>query len=112
VNELLTQMESFDGLFTCATNFLDHLDPAALRRFGLKLEFWVLRAEQAVSLFFARYARITGRKLNDADRVFIDANLVPLALLTPGDFATAAGRCELLGHSSSLVEFLERLNAP
>jgi transitional endoplasmic reticulum ATPase len=50
VNELLTQMEGFDGLFIC-TNLLDHLDPAALRRFGLKLEFLALRPEQASSLY-------------------------------------------------------------
>jgi transitional endoplasmic reticulum ATPase len=51
VNELLTQMEAFDGLFICATNLLDRLDPAALRRFGLKLEFLALRPEQASSLY-------------------------------------------------------------
>ena len=28
VNELLTQMESFDGLFVCSTNLMDKLDLA------------------------------------------------------------------------------------
>ncbi|NIP99131.1 MAG: AAA family ATPase, partial [Nitrospinaceae bacterium] len=39
VNELLTQMETFRGVFLCATNFLNGLDSAALRRFTFKVEF-------------------------------------------------------------------------
>jgi len=32
VNELLTQMEDFDGLFVCSTNLMDVFDQASLRR--------------------------------------------------------------------------------
>lgn len=39
VNELLKQLEDFDGLFFAATNLPDLLDPAALRRFDFKLHF-------------------------------------------------------------------------
>jgi len=39
VNELLTRMEAFEGLFVCSTNLIDDLDPAALRRFDLKVRF-------------------------------------------------------------------------
>jgi len=44
VNELLTQMEGFGGLFICATNFIEQLDPAAMRRFSPKLAFGPLQA--------------------------------------------------------------------
>ena len=33
VNEILVQMESFDGVFIASTNLLDRLDHAAWRRF-------------------------------------------------------------------------------
>ncbi len=37
VNELLKQMEQFDGLSLCAMNLMGRLDPAVLRRFDLKM---------------------------------------------------------------------------
>ncbi len=36
VNELLVQMENFSGLLFCATNLVNSLDAASLRRFALK----------------------------------------------------------------------------
>jgi SpoVK/Ycf46/Vps4 family AAA+-type ATPase len=33
INEMLTQMEAFEGIFIASTNRMDGLDPAALRRF-------------------------------------------------------------------------------
>ena len=39
INEMLTQMETFPGIFIASTNLLDHLDPASLRRFDPKLHF-------------------------------------------------------------------------
>ncbi len=50
VNELLTQMEAFEGLLIATTNFLDGLDPAALRRFDLKVRFEALRSDQSWEL--------------------------------------------------------------
>ncbi|MCK8514995.1 AAA family ATPase [Methylonatrum kenyense] len=39
VNELLTNMEDFEGVFLCATNHLSATDHAALRRFDAKVTF-------------------------------------------------------------------------
>ena len=36
VNEMLTQIERFEGLMVVSTNLIEVLDPAALRRFDLK----------------------------------------------------------------------------
>ncbi|MDX8397535.1 MAG: ATP-binding protein [Mariprofundaceae bacterium] len=47
VNELLVQMENFDGLFICSTNLMDDLDQASLRRFAIKVEFDYLKSDQA-----------------------------------------------------------------
>ena len=111
VNELLTQMEAFDGLFICATNFLQHLDPAALRRFALKLEFRPLRPDQAQSMFVAQYERMAGRPLRAEEGAALEAELRLLGSLTPGDFAAAAGRWQLLDRSPSASELLDALRA-
>ncbi len=109
VNEVLTQMEGFTGLFICATNFLDRVDPAALRRFGLKLEFRPLRCEQARSLFDAWCERLCSQESAAVDRLVVESGLAALPRLTPGDFASAAARWDLLDQRPSPVEFLSAL---
>ncbi|RYG99303.1 MAG: AAA family ATPase, partial [Alphaproteobacteria bacterium] len=42
VNEMLTQMEAFPGIFIASTNLMDGLDTAALRRFDLKIRLGYL----------------------------------------------------------------------
>ena len=46
INEILTQMESHDGIFIASTNRMEELDTTALRRFDLKVRFNALQAEQ------------------------------------------------------------------
>jgi len=50
VNELLVQMENFDGLFICSTNLMDDLDQASLRRFAIKVEFDYLTPAQSCKM--------------------------------------------------------------
>lgn len=50
VNELLMQMEAFDGILICATNLMNSLDAASLRRFDCKIRFGYLNANQLISL--------------------------------------------------------------
>ena len=45
VNELLTQMENFNGIFIAATNFNGRLDNASRRRFAIKVKFDYLTRE-------------------------------------------------------------------
>lgn len=82
VNEMLTRMEAFTGVFIASTNLMDHLDAAALRRFDLKLEFDYLTTAQAQQLF-ERYCQTLGLHNNAAAQ----AQLSHLQRLTPGDFA-------------------------
>lgn len=51
VNELLVRIETFRGIFLFATNGFEALDPAALRRFALGVEFLPLSIEQHLLLF-------------------------------------------------------------
>ncbi|MBS0461434.1 MAG: AAA family ATPase, partial [Proteobacteria bacterium] len=82
VNELLTQMEAFDGLFVASTNLVDTLDAAALRRFDFKVRFDCLRRDQRSALL----ARICGIADGDLPAATL-ATLDRLNHLTPGDFA-------------------------
>lgn len=86
VNEMLTQMENFNGVLVASTNLMDGLDAAAMRRFDLKLHFGYLRSEQAWDLL-TRQCRALG--LEEADQA-LRRRLGRLNTLTPGDFAVVA----------------------
>lgn len=86
VNEMLTRMESFSGIFIASTNLMDGLDPAALRRFDLKIRFDYLRPDQAVALF-ERYCRTFGLAVPGAPDLW---HVRGMHTLTPGDFAAVA----------------------
>lgn len=88
VNELLTQMEQFDGLFIAATNRLQSLDTAALRRFDLKLEFHPLTRQQAVKLLSHSCKTLNLPTPDTATQEQVAA----LTGLTPGDFAATLRR--------------------
>jgi SpoVK/Ycf46/Vps4 family AAA+-type ATPase len=90
VNEMLTQMEDFPGIFIASTNLMDRLDEAALRRFDLKVRFGFLQPEQAW-IMFQDAASALGIPVDPGLR----ANLGALAGLTPGDFATVVRQARL-----------------
>ena len=83
VNEMLVQMESFDGIFIATTNLIDNLDKACLRRFDLKLEFGYLLPEQAQNLFKKECALLKVKFDENASK-----KVSNLGLLAPGDFAS------------------------
>ena len=88
VNEMLTQIERFEGLMVVSTNLIEVLDSAALRRFDLKLKFDYLTLKQRLD-FAKQQAEILGLpSLSEEDLSQIEL----LNLLTPGDFAAVARR--------------------
>ena len=88
VNEMLTQMESFSGIFIASTNLMHGLDQAALRRFDLKVKFGFMKPIQAWELFvkYCHLLRIPHAKTS------YKSSLDKLINLTPGDFAAIARR--------------------
>ena len=58
VNELLTQMENFKGIFIAATNFNNHLDSASRRRFALKIKFNYLQPEGIEKVWNAFFPKV------------------------------------------------------
>ena len=85
VNEMLTQMERFDGIFIATTNLLEGMDEACLRRFDLKVKFDYLDADKAVRIF-QNYCESMFEEYS------IDSSVLKavgsLKSLAPGDFAS------------------------
>jgi len=92
VNELLTQMEMFEGLFICSTNLIEHLDMASLRRFDLKIHFDFLKAEQSW-VIFKQVLKDQGVSHLSAKKWMPE--LSRFDKLTPGDFATVVRKNRL-----------------
>ena len=88
VNEMLTQIEKFEGLLVVSTNLMEGLDPATLRRFDLKLHFNYLKSEQAVRLAQEQANTLSLPALTDVKQ----DRIAQLRNLTPGDFAAVARR--------------------
>jgi SpoVK/Ycf46/Vps4 family AAA+-type ATPase len=87
VNEFLTQLESYEGVFIASTNLMDGLDPAALRRFDYKLEMGYLLPHQAETMLANLLRQF---RLDDALSTSTRKQLRELQTLTPGDFAVLA----------------------
>jgi len=103
VNELLTQMERFPGIFICATNLFEQLDAAALRRFTFKLQFHPLTEEQRITMF----KNETGTLVSQDSAMWFD--LMKIRFLTPGDFATVKRQANVLGMDLTPEVWLEQL---
>ena len=88
VNEMLTQMEAFPGIFIASTNLMDGLDQAALRRFDLKVRFDYLKPAQVVAILHRHCERL-GLPLPDGADALVGQRL---RNLTPGDFAAVMRR--------------------
>jgi len=95
--EFLRQIESFQGVFLCATNYGAGLDAALTRRFEYRLELQPLSIAQRLDLFCET---AMGWNAAEPDRPPIDAHvsahLARLDLLTPGDFANVVRRISAL----------------
>lgn len=107
VNELLQQMETFEGLFICATNRFEHLDPASLRRFTAKLAFDYLKPRQRWFLFLQESGLAAEHTY--ADLRPLRRRLDRLDTLTPGDYATVKRQFIALGETPDAEAFVSQL---
>ena len=87
-NELLIQMERFTGVLVCATNLVEQLDSAVMRRFTFKVQMAALDDDGKVK-FFSRYFK---SELTADER----RRLLSIPNLTPGDFRTVRERLFVL----------------
>jgi len=84
VNEFLTQLEAFDGLFIATTNLMGDLDPAAMRRFDYKVRMGFLKPAQVEAALAGLLAEF-GLPADDGNSLRNDMAL--LDRVAPGDFA-------------------------
>ena len=108
VNELLTQMEAFDGIFIATTNLMESLDAASLRRFPWKIRFDWLKPGQGWGLFAQEFVRLGGT-LSEASAW--KEHVLRLHRLAPGDVAAVVRQYELWDETPSAGEFYRRLAA-
>ena len=83
-------MERFTGVLVCATNLVEQLDSAVMRRFTFKVQMSALDDEGKIK-FFRRYFKsaLTADERN---------RLLSIPNLTPGDFRTVRERLYFLGN--------------
>ena len=103
VNELLVQMEGFDGVFFCATNHIDDLDAAAFRRFDLKVRCDPLTADGRRRLAVLAFSDLALDVQNE-----VGAGVEALDGLCIGD-VVAVRRGLLLSSAVSAIDVLSRL---
>jgi len=96
VNEILTRMESFKGIFIAATNFEGSLDSASRRRFAVKLGFGYLKPEGIRNVWNVFFPGID-----------CPETATRLSMLTPGDFNAVNGRLRYLPEGSRTPDRIE-----
>ncbi len=92
VNEFLTQMEEFEGIFICTTNLRKIMDPAMNRRFHAIVEFKPLESEGIAALlksYFGKY------DFSDSDV----SKIADFNSAAPGDFGVLAQKLRFMKQS-------------
>lgn len=106
VNELLVQMEQYQGILLMSTNFMEHFDSAALRRFDFKIRFDYLKPDQAWQLFNEQLNRSGATADTLEEREQCRAALVKMHALTAGDFATVERSHRVMGDAMTAASLL------
>jgi len=106
-NEMLTQMERFEGILICTTNRLTALDQASIRRFSEKIEFDFLTQKGNAVFYRKMLEPIALGPLDDDSR----RRLMALKHLSPGDFRIARDRWAWDDNKPSHAELISGLEA-
>lgn len=108
VNELLTQMEAFAGIFVASTNLIDTLDAASLRRFDFKVKFAYLTREQRRMLL---QRVVLPSRTEEKDLTAALAALDRIDCLAPGDYANALRQLHVTGEAPTEERMVQLLSA-
>lgn len=105
VNELLVQIEEFEGIFIAATNRKDSLDPACMRRIDLKVQFDHLPPDTLEALLHAVLPEDTELTVSQKKR------LQSLDQLAVGDFRPILRQFKALSKTLTADALLDALEA-
>ena len=108
VNEMLQQLERFEGIVIATTNRKDHLDRAALRRFDLKVSFLPLRPDQRLRLVKAM-AAVLAMPWDEAMAPDVARRLDRMDGLNPGHAEAALRRLRLMASAPAVEVMLAAL---
>ncbi len=97
-------MERFNGVFIAATNLMETLDAASIRRFDLKIHFDYLKSEQALKLLETMVS-----SFKEENQEALLARLEMFDNLALGDFALIARRGLVMGKEWTAPEWLDLL---
>lgn len=111
--EFLRQVELFQGVFVCATNFGGEIDAALMRRFEFRLQLLALSLPQRLDLFanVALGWQPEGHVPRPQLAGEVQSALQALDLLTPGDFANVVRRIDSLQLTLDANGWLAELRA-
>jgi len=82
-NELLAQLDNFQGIVLFSTNDIEGLDHAAIRRFSFKVQFLPLKASGILHFYRLLLMPMVGPEEMTIEE---QARLMAIRNLTPGDF--------------------------
>lgn len=111
VNELLQQIESFDGVLACATNLLENLDTAVLRRFAFKVTLSPLALDQRIEVLRRALGSLGASPLVDDDLDALRPVLARLEGLTAGDVAAVVRRFRATAEPATAAVLVEAFAA-
>jgi SpoVK/Ycf46/Vps4 family AAA+-type ATPase len=97
VNEMLTQIEAYDGWLAFTTNLMGNLDEAAMRRFDFKVEFFPMKTEQVAAMICDEM--LAGKMPEGTSFEELCSTVASIKTCTPGDFAAIKRRQRVLGVS-------------
>jgi SpoVK/Ycf46/Vps4 family AAA+-type ATPase len=111
--EFLRQVELFQGVFVCATNFGGEIDAALMRRFEFRLQLLALSVPQRLDLFANVALGWDPEKAGPRPQLAgeVQSALQALDLLTPGDFANVVRRIDSLQLALDVNGWLVELRA-
>ena len=99
VNEFLTQMEKFEGIVICTTNFRNIMDKAMQRRFHIMVEFKALKDEGVQTLLVKYFPHFD---FNEEDIRRISR----FQSATPGDFGNLSSRLRFMNQEKVTETFI------
>jgi len=109
VNEFLTQLEQYRGIFFATTNRLEGLDAAVLRRFAFKIKFDYLNRTQRETAFHCYFDALL--KSSGTIKTKLATALSGFQYLTPGDFEVVRRTCQFKIEEPTENSLLDELKA-
>lgn len=108
VNEMLSRLEEYEGVFIATTNRLEFLDPAMLRRFDLTVEFMILSNKKKWKVF-SDVIKTLNLKMKKSDVDVVKQRLYSLVDLTVSDFFNVKRKVERFDKNPSIDGFIKKL---